>query len=90
MITAMMVNAKHSTTLMTAMPQYMPETALFSQVAQDENGYLLADESTRTNLPGVFAAGDLRTKPLRQIITAAADGAVAVQSAEHYLQSIEN
>lgn len=67
-----------------------PVTALFSQVAKDENGYIVAGESTETSVPGVFAAGDLRTKPMRQIVTAAADGAVAAQAAEHYLQSIEN
>ena len=66
-----------------------PETALFSQVARDEQGYILADESTETSIPGVFAAGDLRTKPMRQIVTAAADGAIAAQAAEHYLQSTE-
>ncbi|MCI8361276.1 MAG: thioredoxin-disulfide reductase [Clostridiales bacterium] len=51
----------------------------------DEAGYVLADETTRTSLPGVFAVGDMRTKPLRQIITAAADGAVAAKFAEEYL-----
>lgn len=55
------------------------------QVDLDENGYIIADETTRTNLPGVFAAGDVRTKALRQIITAAADGAVAAHYAEQYL-----
>lgn len=45
----------------------------------------LRDETTRTNLPGVFAAGDVRTKPLRQVVTAAADGAVAAHFAEQYL-----
>ena len=44
-----------------------------------------ADESTKTNIPGVFAAGDVRTKALRQIITAAADGAMAARYAEEYL-----
>ena len=64
-----------------------PETALVSgQLALDENGYVLADESTRTNLPGVFAVGDVRTKDLRQIITAAADGATACHWAEEYLR----
>ena len=62
-----------------------PETGLFPQAARDETGYILAGESTETSIPGVFAAGDLRTKPMRQIVTAAADGAVAAQSAEHYL-----
>ena len=52
------------------------------QVALDENGYIVADESTRTSLPGVFAVGDVRTKALRQIVTAVADGAVAAHYAE--------
>ena len=51
----------------------------------DEAGYVLADETTRTSLPGVFAVGDMRAKPLRQIITAAADGAVAAKFAEEFL-----
>ena len=55
------------------------------QVALDENGYILAGEDTKTNVPGVFAAGDIRTKALRQIVTAASDGAVAAHYAEEYL-----
>ena len=55
------------------------------QVALDENGYIVADESTRTSLPGVFAVGDVRTKTLRQIVTAVADGAVAAHYAEQAL-----
>lgn len=51
----------------------------------DENGYIIADETTKTNIPGVFVAGDVRTKELRQIVTAAADGAVAAYQAEHYI-----
>ena len=63
-----------------------PVTALFDgQLDLDENGYIAADESTRTNLAGVFAVGDVRTKALRQVITAAADGAVAAHYAEEYL-----
>jgi len=63
-----------------------PATDLFrGQVQLDAGGYVVADESTRTNLPGVFAVGDLRTKALRQIITAASDGAVAAFYAEEYL-----
>lgn len=54
----------------------------------DEAGYVLADETTRTSLPGVFAVGDMRAKPLRQIITAAADGAVAAKFAEEYLSGM--
>lgn len=63
-----------------------PNTDLVSgQLALDPSGYIQADESTRTSVPGVFAVGDVRTKALRQIITAAADGAVAVHFAEEYL-----
>ena len=54
-------------------------------VSLDKNGYIIADESTRTNISGVFAAGDVRTKALRQVVTAATDGAVAVHYAEEYL-----
>lgn len=63
-----------------------PATALVSgQLQLDESGYVVADESTRTNLPGVFAIGDVRTKALRQIVTAVADGAVAAHYADEYL-----
>lgn len=62
------------------------ETELFKgQVQLDEAGYVSAGEDCRTNIPGVFAAGDLRAKPLRQIVTAAADGAVAATAAQEYL-----
>ena len=63
-----------------------PETALFrGQLETDEAGYLIADETTRTSLPGVYAVGDVRRKPVRQILTAAADGAVAAHYIEEYL-----
>ena len=63
-----------------------PETELVKDVLHlDASGYILAGESTSTNIPGVYAVGDVRTKGLRQIITAAADGAVAVHQAEEYL-----
>ena len=63
-----------------------PNSALVrGQVDLDDAGYVVADESTKTSLPGVFAVGDLRTKALRQIITAAADGAMAAHAAEEYL-----
>jgi len=51
----------------------------------DENGYIIADESTRTNVPGVYAVGDIRTKVLRQVVTAVSDGAVAVHYVDEYL-----
>lgn len=63
-----------------------PATELVKDVLElDEQNYILADESTRTNIPGVFAVGDVRTKALRQIVTAVADGAVAVHQAEEFL-----
>ena len=66
-----------------------PVTALYrGQVALDDRGYVVANESTKTNIPGVFAAGDLRTKALRQVVTATADGAVAISGAEEYLAEI--
>ena len=55
------------------------------QLELDAAGYIKADESTRTSLPGVFAVGDVRTKALRQIVTAAADGATAIHYVEEYL-----
>ena len=64
----------------------VPDTALFAgQVDMDETGYLKADETCRTSLPGVFAVGDARTKAVRQVVTAAADGANAAHFAEEYL-----
>ena len=65
---------------------YLPNTQLYrGQVELDEAGYVLADETTQTNLPGVFAVGDLRKNPLRQVVTAASDGAVAAHFIEEYL-----
>ena len=55
------------------------------QLRLDAGGYVIADETTQTSIPGVYAAGDVRTKPLRQIVTAVADGAMAVHMAEKYL-----
>lgn len=63
-----------------------PATELVQgQLELDQSGYVMADETTKTNLPGVYAVGDVRTKPLRQVVTAAADGATAVHMAEEYL-----
>ena len=63
-----------------------PNTSLFNGVtALDENGYIIADESTKTSVEGVFAAGDVRTKTLRQIVTAVSDGATAAHYAEEYI-----
>lgn len=62
---------------------------LGDSLALDSYGYIIADESTQTNIKGVFAVGDIRTKPLRQVVTAVADGAVAVGYAEEYLAKME-
>lgn len=63
-----------------------PVSEIFgAEIALDENGYIIADEHTRTNVDGVFAAGDVRTKELRQVVTAVADGAVAAHCAEQYI-----
>ena len=67
----------------------VPNTELIKgQVELDEAGYVPADETTRTKIPGVFAVGDMRNKPLRQIVTAVADGAVASKYAEEYIDSM--
>lgn len=64
----------------------VPETSLFKgKVDLDETGYIIADETTKTNIDGVFAVGDVRTKPVRQIVTAVADGATASHYIEQYI-----
>lgn len=64
----------------------VPNTELFRNLVKlDESGYIVAGEDCVTSTPGIFAAGDIRTKQLRQVITAAADGANAVTSAERIL-----
>ena len=63
-----------------------PATEFLADSVQiDKNGYIIADESTITNVSGVYAVGDVRTKVLRQIVTAVSDGAVAIHYAEEYL-----
>lgn len=67
-----------------------PATELFKDNLElDKAGYIIADESTKTNIPGVFAVGDVRTKALRQVVTAVSDGAVAAHYAEEYLAEIK-
>lgn len=63
-----------------------PATDLLrGQLELDQNGYVVAGETTETGIPGIFAVGDIRTKPFRQVVTAVADGAVAVHMAEEFL-----
>ncbi len=64
-----------------------PRTDLVQDVLKDEAGYIKTDELMHTSVKGIFAAGDVRSKPLRQIITAASDGAVAAYAAEKYINS---
>jgi len=68
---------------------FIPHTELFAGKLDMEGSYLKTDENMRTNISGVFAAGDVRVKSLRQVITAAADGAIAATQAEHYLNRQE-
>jgi len=66
---------------------YVPQTDLFKDVLDlNEGGYIKADENMKTNIPGVFAAGDVRVKSLRQVVTATADGAIAAVQAEKYIE----
>ena len=66
-----------------------PATELVTnQLALDSAGYIIADETTKTSLPGVYAIGDVRTKKVRQIVTAVADGAAAAHEAEEYLAEL--
>lgn len=68
---------------------YLPNSQTYKKiVATDENGYIIAGENCETNLPGIYAAGDIRTKDLRQIITAASDGANAITAVEKYLNNL--
>lgn len=66
---------------------YKPSSQLFEGMLEMENGYIVTDADMHTSIPGVFAAGDIRVKSLRQVITAAADGAIAAMQAEHYISN---
>jgi thioredoxin reductase (NADPH) len=66
----------------------VPENALASGAEKDAEGYIKTDEHMATTVPGLFAAGDVRSTVLRQIVTAASDGAIAAQSAAHYIREL--
>ena len=68
---------------------YNPNSSLFEGMLDMENGYIKTDDNMHTNIPGVFAAGDIRVKSLRQVVTAAADGAIAAMQAEHYISNLK-
>ncbi len=65
---------------------FKPQSAVFEGHVEMEDGYIPTDDNMRTNIPGVFAAGDIRTKSLRQVVTAAADGAIAATQAEKFVE----
>lgn len=66
----------------------IPNTKLFEgQLRLSPEGYIITDEKMATSVPGVFAAGDIRQTPLRQVITAAADGAIAATYADRYIHA---
>ncbi len=67
---------------------YAPNTALFEGAVDMDRGYIRTDEDMHTSVPGVFAAGDVRVKSLRQVITAAADGAIAAMQAARYIEEL--
>ncbi|HAS73615.1 MAG TPA: thioredoxin-disulfide reductase, partial [Clostridiales bacterium UBA8960] len=68
---------------------YIPETDLVKGIVTlDSTGYIKTDELMQTGIPGVFAAGDIRAKSLRQVVTATADGAIAAVQAEKYVDSL--
>jgi thioredoxin reductase (NADPH) len=65
---------------------YTPKTKIFEGIIDMEKEYIITDENMKTNIEGVYAAGDVRVKSLRQVVTAAADGAIAAVQAEKYLE----
>ena len=69
----------------------LPSTKIFEGkgLELDERGYIPTDDNMKTNIPGVFAAGDVRVKSLRQVVTAAADGAIATTQCEKYINEME-
>jgi thioredoxin reductase (NADPH) len=64
---------------------YTPKTKIFEGIINMENGYIVTDADMKTNIEGVYAAGDVRVKSLRQVVTAAADGAIAAVQAEKFI-----
>ena len=67
-----------------------PNTSIFKEeLTLDDGGYIVSDDNCKTNIPGVFCAGDVRSKNLRQLVTASSDGAVAAMQAEKYISSFD-
>lgn len=63
-----------------------PQTDLVDMIKKDPQGYIITDEYMQTSIPGLFAAGDVRSKPFRQIVTAASDGAIAANTAKEFIR----
>ena len=66
----------------------LPNSAIFSEILPLEGGFIRTDENMQTSLPGVYAAGDVRVKAFRQVVTATADGAIAAMQAQQYLMGL--
>ncbi|HBV88633.1 thioredoxin-disulfide reductase [Desulfosporosinus sp.] len=85
-LTEVLANEEDGTFGVFGFTGFLPQSAIFEGVLAMENGYIKTDEEMRTNIPGVFAVGDIRIKTLRQVVTAAADGAIAAMTVEKYLE----
>lgn len=68
---------------------FNPHSQLFTGVIDMDGGYIKTDDNMHTNIPGVFAAGDIRVKSLRQVATAVGDGSIAAMQAEHYIANLK-
>ena len=66
----------------------IPQTSLVPDIEMDEGGYIVTDQYRRTSVPGLYAAGDVRSSPFRQVVVAAADGAIAAHSASQYIDDL--
>ena len=86
--TVIRANAEDGTFGLFGFVGFLPNTALFDGKVDMRDGYIITDEDMHTSVPGVFAAGDLRVKSLRQVITAAADGAIAAMQAAKYIEEM--
>ena len=67
----------------------IPQSALVPQCDKDEQGFIITDAKMQTSVPGIFAAGDVRNTPFRQVVTAAADGAIAAHYASEYIDELD-
>lgn len=85
-LTEVLANEEDGTFGVFGFTGFLPQSDIFAGVLAMESGYIKTDEEMRTNIPGVFAVGDIRIKTLRQVVTAAADGAIAAMTVEKYLE----